>query len=74
MKLNITKSGGVRKLYYCVELDEAFISSTAAAEATNTDASSIIKASKGIRHSAGKHPETGEKLHWKIIEYKGRKE
>ena len=36
--------------------------------ATGIDNSSILKACKGIRHSAGKHPETGEKLHWKFID------
>ena len=52
------------KLIYCVELDLTFKTSLEAKEVTGIDNSSILKACKGIRHSAGKHPETGEKLHW----------
>lgn len=55
------------KLIYCVELDLTFKTSLAAKEATGIDNSSILKACKGIRHSAGKHPETGEKLHWQFV-------
>lgn len=55
------------KLIYCVELDLTFKTSLAAQAATGVDNSSILKACKGIRHSAGKHPETGEKLHWQFV-------
>jgi len=33
-----------------------------------SDSSVIIKQAKGKRKSAGKHPETGEKLHWEYVE------
>lgn len=55
------------KLIHCVELDLTFKTSLAAEEVTGVDHSSILKACKGIRHSAGKHPETKEKLHWEFI-------
>lgn len=56
------------KLIYCIELNQTFKTATAAKEATGVDDSSITKACKGIRQSAGKHPVTNEKLHWKYIE------
>lgn len=52
------------KLIHCIELDLTFKTSLEAKEVTGIDNSSILKACKGIRHSAGKHPDTGEKLHW----------
>lgn len=55
------------KLIYCIELDQTFKTSLEAKEVTGIDNSSILKACKGIRHSAGKHPDTGEKLHWQFI-------
>lgn len=56
------------KLIYCIELDLTFETAIEAMNATGVDNSSILKACKGIRYSAGKHPETGEKLHWKFID------
>ena len=56
------------KLIHCIELDLIFKTSMAAQEATGIDQSSILKACKGERKSAGKHPETGEKLHWEYID------
>jgi hypothetical protein len=47
-----------KKLIHCVELDMTFKTSIAAMEATGIDNSSILKVCKGIRHSAGKHPDT----------------
>lgn len=55
------------KYVYCVELDSKYKTSKEASLATGIDASSILKACKGIRHSAGKHPETKEKLHWEYV-------
>lgn len=56
------------RLIHCIELDLVFRTLAQAEEATNTDGSSISKACKGKRHSAGKHPVTGEKLHWEYID------
>ena len=56
-----------KKLIYCVELNLTFETAIDAMCATGIDNSSILKACKGIRLSAGKHPETGEKLHWQFI-------
>lgn len=55
------------KLIHCIELDLTFKTSLAAKAATGIDNSSILKACKGIRHSAGKHPDTNEPLHWQFI-------
>jgi hypothetical protein len=52
------------RLIHCIELDLTFETSLEAMAATGIDNSSILKVCKGIRHSAGKHPETGERLHW----------
>jgi hypothetical protein len=55
------------KLIHCIELDMIFKTSLEAKAATGIDNSSILKACKGIRHSAGKHPDTNEPLHWQYI-------
>jgi hypothetical protein len=52
------------RLIHCIELDLTFKTSLEAKEVTGIDNSSILKACKGIRHSAGKHPDTKEPLHW----------
>lgn len=56
------------KVIYCIELDKVFKTSIAAWEETGVDYSSILKVCKGERQSAGKHPQTGAKLHWKFID------
>lgn len=55
------------KLLYCVELNRTFKNAVEAGKETNTDFSSIYKVCAGKRKSAGKHPVTGERLHWKYI-------
>lgn len=52
------------RLIHCIELDLTFKTSLEAKASTGIDNSSILKACKGIRHSAGKHPDTNEPLHW----------
>lgn len=51
---------------YCVELDRYFESAAVAGRELGIDASGIGKACRGTRDSAGKHPETKEKLHWRF--------
>jgi hypothetical protein len=46
------------KLIHCIELDLTFKTSLEAKAVTGIDNSDILKVCKGIRHSAGKHPET----------------
>ena len=58
---------GKEKLYYCIELDKAFKTTKGAEEATGICYTSVSRACKGIRKSAGKHPITNEPLHWKYI-------
>lgn len=61
------------KLIHCIELNLTFKTSLAAARATGIDNSSILKACKGIRQSAGKHPDTREKLHWEFVNVQEKK-
>ncbi len=57
-----------RKRVYCVELEQEFESVTAAAAAINSQVSNLCCHLKGRALSCGKHPETGEKLHWRYVE------
>lgn len=57
-------SPSVRTSVYCIELDMAFSSMTEASLKTGIDQGTISKACSGKRASAGRHPVTGEKLHW----------
>lgn len=56
------------KLIKCIELDEVFKSALDAKRKVGIDNSTILKACKGERKSAGKHPITKEPLHWQFIE------
>ena len=49
---------------FCPELNELFSSTTNVYNKYKIDPSSIRKAIRGVKKSAGKHPETNEKLHW----------
>lgn len=55
------------KPVFCIELNESFESIRAAENKYGIAHSHISAACKGKQKSAGKHPETGEKLHWKYI-------
>lgn len=51
---------------YCVELDMEFESGRHASNTTNVSHHGILDCAKGKQEYAGKHPVTGEKLHWKF--------
>jgi len=53
---------------YCIELDIVFNTISDAAKHTNTQRSNIQKCLKGERKTAGRHPETDERLHWEKVE------
>ena len=53
---------------YCPQLDETFDCMTYATEKYGINKGSISSCIKGKLKSAGKHPITGEKLTWEIIE------
>lgn len=53
------------QVVYSVELDKLFWGVTEAAQQLNCDSSGISKCCRGKRKSCGKHPLTGESLHWK---------
>ena len=63
MKQSHTKSH-----VWCIELNELFYNSEEVKRKLGIDASDVRKACKDPRKSAGKHPITGEKLHWKFID------
>lgn len=52
------------KAVYCIELDEYFHSASDAGRKYNININTISQCCLGNRKSAGKHPQTGEKLHW----------
>lgn len=61
----------LRKKVYCKETKQCFDSITEAAEwagLKKTGGSNITSQIKGNRKSAGRHPETGEPLHWCFFE------
>ena len=49
---------------YCIELHQCFYASAAVESTLHICALGVSKCCRGIQKSAGKHPETGEKLHW----------
>lgn len=55
---------------YCYELDEYFDCMADALKKYNINAASLSMCINGKQNSAGKHPITGEKLHWVRIENK----
>ena len=52
---------------YCIELDKIYNSIREAEKELNISRTNIIKACKDINKSAGKHPVTKEKLHWRYL-------
>ena len=62
------KNGAAKKPVYCIELQEIFWGATAAKIKYGINDNSIRFSIKNIRSYAGKHPATGEKLHWMYAE------
>lgn len=55
---------GVKIPVQCITTGQIFLSTKEVEEQWGIDGSSIRKCIRGERHSAGKHPQTGEKLSW----------
>lgn len=55
------------KKVLCITTNEEFESASAAGRFYNIPQPNISKCCRGERNSAGKHPETGEKMVWKYI-------
>ena len=53
---------------YCYELDEYFWGAKEAEDKYGIHKADIAKCCKGKLKSAGKHPITGEKLHWVYVD------
>lgn len=52
---------------YCIELNVIFWGSKDAHDNIGVDASGIAKCCRGKRKTCGKHPDTGEPLHWLYV-------
>lgn len=65
-KRKISEASPIQTPVYCIELDMYFKGPAEAQRVTGVRSQSIAECCKGYgsRKSAGKHPETGEKLHW----------
>lgn len=61
-------SDAIQNLIYCPELDEEFINISQASRKYNICRTTINNCILGKKKSAGKHPITGEKLHWVKLE------
>lgn len=66
-KLSGAKNPSARKVQ-CIETGEKFNTIKQAAQWCHIGHSDIAASINGRQKSAGKHPLTGEKLHWKYIE------
>ena len=52
---------------YCPELNMTFQTISDAAKYTGAGRSNIQQCLRGKRHTAGKHKETNQKLHWEKL-------
>lgn len=68
-KRKISESSPIQTPVYCIELDMYFKGPAEAQRITGVKMQSIAECCKGHgkRKSAGKHPVTGEKLHWVYV-------
>lgn len=64
----IKENNPMKVSVFCEELNMEFISINEAARYVKTPRSNIAKCLTGERKSAGRHPETNQKLHWKKVE------
>lgn len=55
------------KVVYCPELNETFWGVSEASQKYGLDQGTISKCCLGKRESCGRHPVTGEKLHWQFV-------
>lgn len=70
-KSSVSHKGKLAKALYCIEADMVFSSSLEAAEFAGLKSrSSIFENLAGRKSYAGRHPETGEPLHWMKLEDK----
>ena len=70
-KLSDAHKGKNAKQFYCPELDMIFIGTLSAAKYLGLKSSScILDCIAGRKKSAGKHPTTGEPLHWMYLKDK----
>ena len=65
-KIRSSEHKNVKRIY-CIELDMEFESIKSGSDYVGIDPSCISAQLHGDQKSAGKHPKTGEKLHWELI-------
>jgi very-short-patch-repair endonuclease len=63
-----------KKLVYCIELDKIFSSISEVCNKNGLLRSGIIKSCKDQQYSTGRHPQTGEKLHWLYVQDQKQKD
>lgn len=76
-KQHLSENSGQAKSVICIETGQVFRTITKAAEAMGLSKGArthISRVCKGLEQSAGKHPITKEKLHWKYYDNEGKKE
>lgn len=62
------KNGSAKRPVYCVELNEIFWGAMEVKNKYGINDNVVRFAIKGVREYGGKHPETGERLHWLYTE------
>ena len=65
----VKETNSIKQKVYCVELDREFNSLSEASELLNINIGNLSSCLKGrAKHSyCGRHPVTGEKLHWVYV-------
>ena len=69
-KIGLAHKGKYGVSVYCPELDKQFATIQEASSKTNINKTSLGRCVRGEQNYAGKHPVTGEKLHWVKLENK----
>lgn len=67
-KKKMSENSGKKHPIYCIELDRVFNSIKEAERELGIIHSYVSRCCKGKQKSAGKHPITGEELHWMYLE------
>lgn len=64
----VKETNSIKQKVYCVELDREFNSITEASRELGICRSAISECCSGKLKSSGRHPITGERLHWKYVD------
>lgn len=67
VKMSETRRQKIENHIYCIELNEFFGSSIDVEEKYGIRRQNVIACCRGNQISAGRHPQTNEKLHWRYV-------